>query len=135
MIRFISLFLMGLLFLPFSPSYAGSPSEFEISIDKAQPTVVEYHSYYFGRVPVNSLRSVYYKVTNTGENPLSFDSSYISGIGFDAWHSCAKGLSPNETCKFEIRYWPHIRGYHSGQFELHFIEDSSIIVNLNGEAY
>ncbi|MCB9025353.1 MAG: hypothetical protein H6625_03475 [Bdellovibrionaceae bacterium] len=129
--RFLILFLFTIVFLPLSHANTDK----EIFVGGIQTTDVDYHSYYFGKIPVNSFRFIRFKVTNIDQTPLTFDSAYISGIGYNAWHTCDKGLYPQETCMFEIRYSPYIKGFHTGRFELNFKENSRIIVDLRGEAY
>jgi hypothetical protein len=102
-------------------------------IGQNEVQTLDYSSYYFGRVLTNSYNRVLYTVTNTGDEPLDFQSASIWGMYFDARHSCAKGLQPKEKCRFEITYWPAFRGYHSGEFELAFKQDS-IIVHVWGDA-
>ncbi len=115
-----------------------SPAAFavsEISVGGSRVLEVDRHSYYFGRVHVNSMNVVRFTITNTGETPLTFDSAYISGVGYSATHSCENGLAPQAKCWAEIRYWPPFQGLHSGQFELYFKEDSAIVIDLMGDAY
>ncbi len=94
-----------------------------------------YFSYNFGRVWTNSMNSVRYDVTNTGTTPLNFISATISGIGYDAYHSCSAGLQPTQKCWFEIRYWPSFEGFHSGRFVISFSDANQIVVDLWGEAH
>jgi hypothetical protein len=43
-------------------------------------------------------------------------------------------LRPGATCSFQIRYWPANQGYDWGRFELSFMENTGVIVNVEGEA-
>lgn len=105
-----------------------------ISIELNQDKSVEHHSYNFGTVPVNSRTPISYKVTNTGESALTFHSATISGMGFDAYHTCKKGLQPKEVCTFTIYYWPSFEGMSSGRFRINFDPESDIVVDLWGNA-
>lgn len=107
----------------------------ELSVGGSKISEVDRHSYYFGRVQVNSMNVVRFQITNTGETPLTFDAAYISGVGYSAYHSCENGLAPQAKCGAEIRYWPPFQGYHSGRFDLIFKENSSIVIDLMGDAY
>ena len=91
-------------------------------------------SYYFGIVDINSYNSARWIVTNRGTTPLSYISSYISGIDFRASHNCYSGLMPNQQCDFSINYWPAFEGYDSGWFEIGFSENNLISVDVWGEA-
>ncbi len=96
------------------------------------------HYYNFGRVIVNSMNSVSYTITNTGTTPLQFSTASVWGANYDSYHSCYSGLNPNQSCQFQIRYWPFTVGLHSGQFEARFYGSStipeSIRVDMWGEA-
>lgn len=101
----------------------------------AKPSLTEeYLSYNFGMVFVNSRVSVRYNVRNTGTTPLTFKDAVIWGADFSADHSCGKGLQPNETCQFEVAYWPMFEGMSSGRFLLEFAEDN-IDLDLFGNAH
>lgn len=93
-----------------------------------------YDSYWFGRVPVNSRNVARYTVTNTGDAPLEYLSSYMSGLDFRAYHNCDRTLLPQQRCSVEIVYWPAFEGYHSGDFYLDFKQDS-LQIHVWGEAY
>lgn len=101
------------------------------SVSQVQP--LDYGSYWFGRVQVNSRNSVRYTVTNTGDEPLDFMSANIWGMYFDAYHNCNRTLQPTEQCQFEIIYWPHFEGHHTGDFDLQFKQDS-VQIHVWGEA-
>ena len=97
-------------------------------------TGVEYLSYYFGQVQMNTTTSVTYKVTNTGTTPLVFQSAAISGIGYDAYHTCKNGLAPKATCNFEIIFWPTMPGFMTGRFDLPFEQNTEFVVDLTGDS-
>ncbi len=98
------------------------------------PLATEFFSYNFGSVMVNSLRTVRYTVTNTGETFMPFKESYISGgSSFGARHSCKAGLAPHAKCSFTIEFWPAFEGPHGGRFVLNMPPDQ-IIVDLWGQA-
>lgn len=105
-----------------------------LSIELNQDKSVEYHSYNFGTVKIGFRMPITYKVTNTGDTALTFHSATISGIGYDAYHSCKNGLQPKEVCSFTINYWPSFEGFHSGRFRLNFDPESDIVVDLMGNA-
>jgi hypothetical protein len=96
------------------------------------------HSYNFGLVGVNNINTVGYTVTNTGTTFLKFSTASVWGAYYDANHSCLLGLQPQQSCTFQIRYWPFNTGFHSGQFEIIFFSplqiSESIRVSLWGEA-
>lgn len=100
-----------------------------------QAAAVDYYSYYFGRVWVNSSAYASYTLTNTGTTPLTFDRATISGIDFSVSHSCTGVLLTNTACRFDIRFSPFWEGYRSGRFVLSFVEDLDIVVDLRGEGY
>jgi len=106
----------------------------EIALGNNQLRTQESLYHNFGRIWTNSRSSVRYTVTNTGDQPLTFQRATISGSAFDASHNCAKGLLPKQKCSFTINFWPAFEGLYSGRFALNFVEDQ-IIVNLWGEAY
>ncbi|MCB0383804.1 MAG: hypothetical protein KDD43_00320 [Bdellovibrionales bacterium] len=112
-----------------------SHADEQVFVGNNQVSEVDYHSYYFGRVPVNQMSTTRFVVTNTGDSGLTFESAYISGVGYSAWHTCENGLRPQEKCSFEIRYWPPFTGIHSGRFQLNFAEESSVVIDLMGEGY
>jgi hypothetical protein len=97
-----------------------------------------YLSYNFGLVGVNTANRTTYTITNTGTTFLQFAGANIWGAHFDANHSCVQGLTPNQRCQFQIRYWPFNLGFHSGQFEIRFNTPNPtqeiINVQLWGEA-
>lgn len=101
----------------------------------AQARKVDYYSYYFGRVWVNTSSYAGYKLTNTGTTPLTFKRATISGADYRATHSCKGVLAPNAVCQFDIRFSPFWRGYSSGRFVLSFVEDLDIVVDVSGEGY
>lgn len=96
------------------------------------------HSYNFGVVFVNTMSTVRYIITNTGDQPLKFNSANIYGIYYRGSHSCTQGLNPGQKCDFQIQYWPAAEGLHSGDFKLNFLmSDNSldtIQVQLWGQA-
>jgi len=100
-----------------------------------QANTVDYYSYYFGRVWVNTSSYASYKLTNTGTTPLTFQRATISGMDYSATHSCTGVLAPNEVCQFDIRFSPFWEGYRSGRFVLSFVEDLDIVVDVSGEGY
>ena len=122
------------IFLSLVLSFISFMSFAEISVELNSNKSVEYHSYNFGTVPVNSRTPISYKVTNTGESALTFHSATISGMGFDAYHTCKKGLQPKEVCTFTIYYWPSFEGMSSGRFRINFDPESDIVVDLWGNA-
>lgn len=96
-------------------------------------STLDYQSYYFGRVLVNSSTTARFTVENVGDEPLEFVSADIWGMFFDARHNCRGGLQPGEKCQFEIRYWPAFDGYHDGEFQLQFVGDE-VVVRAWGQA-
>lgn len=94
---------------------------------------LDYGSYYFGRVLVNSRSVASFTVTNTGDEPLEFDRAVVWGMFFSAYHNCNRILQPKERCRFDIDYWPAFAGYHSGEFQLDFKQDS-VNVRVWGDA-
>lgn len=96
------------------------------------------HYYNFGRVTVNSMNTISYTITNTGTTPLQFSTASVWGANYDSSHYCYSGLNPNQSCQFQIRYWPFSVGIHSGQAEIRFNTTNymteSIRVDLWGEA-
>jgi len=121
-------------------SLSSLAAQAELSIQVAAPASeiqtqsVQRLSYNFGRVPVNTPRYVRFDVTNTGTIPLTFRDATISGIDYDAFHSCGGILPVGARCWFEIRYWPRFERFSSGRFTLFFMEDTGIVVDLWGEA-
>lgn len=101
---------------------------------QGQVQTSDYGSHYFGRVPVNSRQVSYFTVTNTGTEPLEYMSAYMFGMYFDAYHNCYGTLQPRQQCSFQIAYWPSFEGYHSGDFNLDFRQDS-VRIHVWGEAY
>lgn len=100
-----------------------------------QVNAVDYYSYYFGRVWLNTSSYASYKLTNTGTTPLTFQRATISGIDYSATHSCTGVLEPNAACRFDIRFNPFWEGYRTGRFVLSFVEDLDIVVDVSGEGY
>jgi hypothetical protein len=100
-----------------------------------QASTVDYYSYYFGRVWLNTSSYASYKLTNTGTTPLTFQRATISGADYSATHSCTGVLAPNAVCQFNIRFSPFWEGYRSGRFVLSFVEDLDIVVDVSGEGY
>ena len=100
-----------------------------------QDRKVDYYSYNFGRVWLNSSQYASYKLTNTGSTPLTFLQATVSGIDYSASHSCNGTLLPNQVCRFDIRYSPFFAGFSSGRFVLSFVEDLDLVVDLWGEGY
>lgn len=94
-----------------------------------QPLETKYYSYNFGTVWLNSLNYVRYTVKNTGDIPLEFKKASISGAGYDAYHTCSRGLQVGEKCSFEIQFRPYWEGMHSGRFVLSFSEDVNLVVD------
>jgi len=127
--RYALLFIAMLMFSPLVFS------DQDLRVGGIETSSLDWQSYYFGRVQVNSMNSVRFRVVNTGETALHFSSSYISGIGYSAYHSCENGLEPKAKCEVEIRYWPPFEGFHRGRFELYFEGDSGVVIDLSGEAY
>jgi hypothetical protein len=107
----------------------------EINVELSNEKSIERHSYNFGNVIVGMRVPVSYKVTNTGDNPLTFHSATIQGFGFDASHNCKAGLQPKATCSFTINYWPTMEGMSSGRFRINFDPESDIVVDLWGNAH
>lgn len=105
------------------------------SQNSVQANTVDYYSYYFGRVWLNTSSYASYKLTNTGTTPLTFQRATISGTSYGATHSCTGVLVPNAVCQFEIRFNPFWEGFSSGRFILSFVEDLDIVVDVQGEGY
>lgn len=99
-----------------------------------QVQALDYGSYYFGRVAVNTRSVVNYTVTNTGTEPLDYTGAYMFGMYFDAYHNCYGTLQPRQQCSFQIAYWPAFEGYHTGDFNLDFRQDS-VRIHVWGDAY
>lgn len=102
---------------------------------EVQAKTVDYYSYYFGRIWVNSSAYASYKLTNTGTTVLTFQRATISGANYSATHSCTGVLEPNQACWFDIRFSPFWVGYSTGRFVLSFVEDLDIVVDVRGEGY
>ncbi len=100
-----------------------------------QSNAVDYYSYNFGRIWVNSSSYASYKLTNTGTTPLTFQRATISGADYSATHSCTGVLAPNAVCQFDIRFSPFWPGFSSGRFVLSFVEDLDLVVDVSGEGY
>ena len=100
---------------------------------KTQVAVMGRASSNIGLTFVNSLNTVTFKITNTGDEALTYRQAVIYGIPFGARHNCTAGLLPNESCNVRIEFWPHQEGYFSGQFQLRFNEDS-VVIDLWGNA-
>ena len=96
---------------------------------------VDYYSYNFGRVWLNSSQYASYRLTNTGSTPLTFLQATISGAAYSASHNCNGVVLPNQVCRFDIRYSPFFVGFDSGRFVLSFVEDLDLVVDLWGEGY
>lgn len=105
----------------------------EVSTESGTTFGTDFHSYYFGRVPIHTRSSVRFTVTNTGTVPLNFERATISGAFFDAYHSCGGVIAPQQRCSFEIIFSPAWEGTFSGRFALDFVEDSSIVVDVWGQ--
>lgn len=103
--------------------------------NSVQTQAVDYYSYYFGRVWVNSSAYASYKLTNTGTVPLTFLRSTISGRDYSARHSCGGVLEAGAACHFEIRFSPFWEGTSYGRFILSFVENLDIVVDVHGEGY
>ena len=105
-------------------------------IDQNQESVStqDYTSHWFGRVFVNSHNSVRWTITNTGDENLDYASANMFGsFDYRARHNCTGTLLPGQRCQIEITYWPAFEGYDSGDFMLHFKQDS-IQIHVWGEA-
>lgn len=103
--------------------------------EDTQHRTIDRYTYNFGRVWLNSSQYASYRLTNTGDLPLTFLSASISGADYSASHSCVGVLQPNQVCQFDIRYSPFFTGFSSGRFVLSFVEDLDIVVDLWGEGY
>lgn len=99
----------------------------------AMPSTMGRTSYDFGYTWVNSLSTATFKITNTGDTPLTYRQAVIYGVHFGARHNCSAGLLPNQSCNVRVEFWPHQEGYFSGQFQLRFKEDR-VIIDLWGNA-
>ncbi len=105
----------------------------EGNIELSSEKGVERHYYYFGMVPVNSWSTITYRVTNTGSTPLNALRATIGGANYRASTNC-RTLQPGERCSFRIDYQPFFEGYHTGRFQLTFDQDSTIVVDVSGQA-
>lgn len=124
--KFISLLAMMVCFNAF-----GS----QLTIENVNTTATEDYLYYdFGTVWVNSRSAVRYTVTNNGTTALTYESAYVWGSDFRADHNCTGTLLPGTRCQFEIVFWPMFEGISSGRFELNFIENDRITVDVRGRA-
>lgn len=94
----------------------------------------ESYSYNFGTVRVGSPQYVRFTFTNSGDKALNFERAGISGLGFDAYHTCTGALAPQAKCTFDIRYNPWNEGFNTGTFILSFKEDLDIFVYLSAHA-
>ena len=108
----------------------GKPSQAQM-----QERQVDYYSYNFGRVWLNSSQYASYRLTNTGSTPLTFLQATISGSGYSARHNCNGVVLPHQVCRFDIRYNPFFVGFDSGRFVLSFVEDLDLVADLWGEGY
>lgn len=119
-------------------AYAGSSIQVTpmtpAETQSGQVNPMDYSSYWFGRVMTNTRSVVRFTVTNTGDTPLDYAGAYMMGMYFDAYHNCYGTLLPRQQCSFEIAYWPSFEGYHTGDFNLDFRQDS-VRTHVWGEAY
>jgi len=125
--------LISFLFLFQSQVFAqGTVLLGESSPEVAQNTFFYYN---FGRVTLSAASYARYSVKNAGSTPLNFLQASISGaFDYDAFHTCSQGLLPQQSCWFEIRYWPRFEGLHSARFVINFDQNNNIIVDVAGEA-
>lgn len=106
----------------------------QIEVSEASPALTEgRYSYDFGTVWVHQSTTRGFNLKNTGTTPLTYKDAVIYGADYSARHSCNKTVMPNESCSFEVTYWPVFEGMSSGRFVLSFIEDQ-IVMDLWGRA-
>ena len=129
--------IMTIVFLT-SLSHASLTVQPDTQPSKGLQTESSSHYYNFGRVPVNSISTTGYTITNTGNAFLQFASVSMWGANFDSNDNCRSGMYPGQRCNFQIRYWPYDVGMHSGQFEIRFYGPTptpeTIRVDLWGES-
>ncbi|MCC2678965.1 MAG: hypothetical protein K0R29_1541 [Pseudobdellovibrio sp.] len=124
--KFISLLVMLVWFNAF-----GS----QLSVESVNTASTEDYLYYdFGTVWINTRSAVRYTVTNNGLTPLTYQSAYVWGSDYRADHNCTGILLPGARCQFEIVFWPFFEGISSGRFELNFVENDRITVDVRGWA-
>lgn len=108
-------------------------NENNLKIEIGENKGTEYHSYYFGVNRVHMITSVAYRVTNTGPTPINVISMRMLGTNYGAVTNC-RTLMPNERCLFRIDYRPFFEGYHTGRLILSFDQNSTIQVDVSGQA-
>jgi len=124
--KFISLLVMLVWFNAF-----GS----QLSVENVNTASTEDYLFYdFGTVWINTRSAVRYTVTNNGPTPLTYQSAYVWGSDYRADHNCTGILLPGARCQFEIVFWPFFEGISSGRFELNFLENDRITVDVRGWA-
>lgn len=103
----------------------------------ANPEIAEntFFYYNFGIVNPNMTSYARYSVKNVSSMPLNFLRASISGaFDYNAYHTCRPGLLPQQSCWFEIQYWPRFEGFHSARFVINFDQNNNIIVDVVGQA-
>ena len=80
----------------------------------------EFAQIYFGRVRVNSMNYQTTYITNNTSSDLRYSNHFVSGMYFYANHNCYGTLKPNQSCSFQVQYWPSSIGYHSAYIYMTF---------------
>jgi hypothetical protein len=125
--------LISFLFLFQSNVFA---QETEVVLNSSPGITQNTFFYYnFGRVTPGMSTFTRYSVKNVGTSTLQFLRASISGgFDFSAYHTCSKGLLPQQSCWFEIRYWPQFEGFQTARFVINFDQSNNIIVDVAGQA-
>ena len=120
-------FLMGILF------FMAAFSQAKVELQGVQNQKDKNYSYYFGRVPVHSMRANTFRLTNTSETTvLEIKQMTISGSMFRAQTNCPLKMQPKETCLIRAFFTPYWEGYFVGDLDISFENDDDISVALSG---
>ena len=125
--------LISILFL-FQSTLFAQESVIELN-SKTEGTENTFFYFNFGRVTPSVATYARYSVKNVGTSSLRFLRASISGaFDYNAYHTCSQGLLPQQSCWFEIRYWPRLEGFHTARFVINFDQSNNIIVDVAGQA-
>lgn len=106
-----------------------------ISVDISSIEANQFLSYNFGRVWLNSMNRVLFRITNKGVVEIEREGFSIGGHGYSAYTNCPRKMSAGFICDLEIRFWPAFEGSHFGRLYMLFTDKNDIIIDLSGHAY
>ena len=118
-----------------SYSNFASAAPISIQVSDVSANSVQYLSYNFGSVFVNSMNRVVYNIRNAGTVDIEREGFTIGGAYFDAYTNCPKVMAPAAECSLEIRYWPPFEGMHSARVQMLFTDKNDIVIDVFGQAF